>query len=438
MKRIIFLLVLLTSFFVFACGGGSSSGGLQAPAYNMSGTWSVTETSGTNTCYDPVGVVDTYTITAAQAQGSNSISMTNISTAETVTVTMSGTSITYSGQGPSTGCTNLSESWKFTADLASSISGTVNWTCQYTGGSCTGTDTVIATKAAPTISGFNPTSGPVGTTVTITGTNFSATAANNTVKFNGTTATVTNSTATSITTSVPNGATTGTISVMVSGQTATSLATFTVTGGGGGSAPTISGFNPTSGPVGTTVTITGTNFSATAANNTVKFNGTTATVTNSTTTSITTSVPNGATTGPITVTVGGLTGTSAAFMVTGGGGTAEVEPNDSSTNAQVISVNQTINGTTSGNYQAGTDDPDWYKITPSTGYYTIKVTFPSTCDLGLFLYNSTVTTLLSYSDAVANGGSETITYTLVNGQTYYILVDAWSCTTTSAYTLIVQ
>jgi hypothetical protein len=77
-------------------------------------------------------------------------------------------------------------------------------------------------------------------------------------------------------------------------------------------APTIVGFNPNVGIAGTSVTITGTNFSATPAANTVKFNGTTAVVTASTITSITATVPAGATTGTITVTQGGLTGTSAS------------------------------------------------------------------------------------------------------------------------------
>jgi gliding motility-associated-like protein len=80
----------------------------------------------------------------------------------------------------------------------------------------------------PTITNFTPPSGPSGTTVTITGTNFSATSANNTVMFNGTTAVVTASTATSITCTVPSGATTGKITVTVSGNTATSASDFTV------------------------------------------------------------------------------------------------------------------------------------------------------------------------------------------------------------------
>lgn len=64
----------------------------------------------------------------------------------------------------------------------------------------------------------------------------------------------------------------------------------------------IIGFTPSRGPVGTAVTIYGTGFSATASQNAVTFNGTAATVTSSTTTSIVTSVPSGATTGAISVT----------------------------------------------------------------------------------------------------------------------------------------
>jgi gliding motility-associated-like protein len=172
----------------------------------------------------------------------------------------------------------------------------------------------IAGIPPPTITSFTPTSGPVGTTVTITGTNFDITPSNNIIRFNGTTAVVTASTATSITTTVPAGATTGTITVMVAGNSAISATDFTVTVP---ALPTITSFTPASGPVGTTVTITGTNFSTTPVNNTVQFNGTTAVVTASTATSITTTVPPGATTGKISVTVDGNTAISATdFTVT--------------------------------------------------------------------------------------------------------------------------
>jgi CHRD domain/IPT/TIG domain len=82
--------------------------------------------------------------------------------------------------------------------------------------------------APPTITSFTPDNGVKGATVTITGTNFSATPANNIVMFNGIPSVATASTATSITTTVPAIATTGTISVTVGGQIATSSATFRV------------------------------------------------------------------------------------------------------------------------------------------------------------------------------------------------------------------
>ncbi|MFV5703336.1 choice-of-anchor tandem repeat GloVer-containing protein [Flavobacterium sp. XS2P12] len=65
--------------------------------------------------------------------------------------------------------------------------------------------------------------------------------------------------------------------------------------------PTITSFSPTSGTVGTTVTITGTNFNSTTSNNVVFFGATRATVTAATTTSLTVTVPSGATYAPITV-----------------------------------------------------------------------------------------------------------------------------------------
>jgi YD repeat-containing protein len=77
------------------------------------------------------------------------------------------------------------------------------------------------------ISEVSPTSGRVGTAVTIYGIGFSATPSQDTVTFNGTAATVTSATTSTISTTVPTGATTGAISVTSPSGSATGP-TFTV------------------------------------------------------------------------------------------------------------------------------------------------------------------------------------------------------------------
>jgi RHS repeat-associated protein len=74
-------------------------------------------------------------------------------------------------------------------------------------------------SGTPSITSLSPTTGVVGTSVTITGTNFGSTQGTSTVKFNGTTATPTSWSATSIVVPVPSGATSGNVSVTVGGST---------------------------------------------------------------------------------------------------------------------------------------------------------------------------------------------------------------------------
>jgi hypothetical protein len=90
-----------------------------------------------------------------------------------------------------------------------------------------------APPPAPSITGFSPPSGPVGTTVTITGSGFTGT---NDVQFNGTSVGTGNfavNSDTQITATVPAGATPGPISVITPGGMATSSDSFTVTASGG-------------------------------------------------------------------------------------------------------------------------------------------------------------------------------------------------------------
>lgn len=82
----------------------------------------------------------------------------------------------------------------------------------------------------PTISSFTPLGGPVGTAVTIYGTNFTSTTG---VKFNGISASYIVQSSSQISTTVPTGATTGRISVTTTYGTATSALTFDVTSSGG-------------------------------------------------------------------------------------------------------------------------------------------------------------------------------------------------------------
>jgi hypothetical protein len=86
----------------------------------------------------------------------------------------------------------------------------------------------------------------------------------------------------------------------------------------------ITSFSPSSAPVGTDVTITGTKFSANAADNIVKFNGVQATVKSATSTQIVATVPVGAASGKITVTVGGATSTSVSDFTLGARTVVEV------------------------------------------------------------------------------------------------------------------
>jgi YD repeat-containing protein len=158
---------------------------------------------------------------------------------------------------------------------------------------------------------FTPGSGPIGATVTISGTGFSPTANENTVTFNGVAATITSATPTQLVTSVPPGATTGLVGVTSSNGSATSNTNFTVTDGSGG-APTISSFTPNLGAAGDSVTVTGTNFELTPTDNKLKFSGGSAGVSSSTATSIVGAVPQYTGSGRISVTTPTGTATSAA------------------------------------------------------------------------------------------------------------------------------
>jgi uncharacterized repeat protein (TIGR03803 family) len=184
-----------------------------------------------------------------------------------------------------------------------------------TGGK-TGTVTVVRSsgnlnsvqqfKVTPTISSISPTSGPIGTVVTITGTGLIQTTKVTIGGVKATTFTVNSDSSVSAT--VPSACKTGKITVTTSGGSITSSSAFNVT-------PTITSFSPSTGKVGTVVTITSTGLTQTTK---VTFGGVAATTfTVKSDTQVTTTVPTGAITGKIVITTTRGTATSSGtFTVT--------------------------------------------------------------------------------------------------------------------------
>ncbi|MCL4448967.1 MAG: IPT/TIG domain-containing protein, partial [Actinobacteria bacterium] len=216
-----------------------------------------------------------YDYTTATSPTLSSISPTSGPAAGGTTVTLTGTNFVTTSGGTTV---------DFGTNAATSVTCSTTSSCTAVSPSGTGTVSVTVTTSggtsgaqsytyipAPTLTGISPTSGPVtgGTTVTLTGTNFSTASSGTTVDFgSGNAATsVTCSTTSSCTAVSPSG--TGTVSVTVttaggtsSGQSYTYIP-----------APTLSSITPTSGPQagGTSFSITGTNFSTASGGTTVDF-----------------------------------------------------------------------------------------------------------------------------------------------------------------------
>jgi 6-phosphogluconolactonase len=118
-----------------------------------------------------------------------------------------------------------------------------------------------------------------------------------------------------------------------------------------GSSTAVAIFNvlPQRGTAGTTVTIQGQGFDPTPANDTVKFNSTLAAVTSATVSQLVTTVPVGAKTGPVSVTVGGVTAQGDVFTVLPRLVSLAVTPANPS-----ISAGRTVQITATGTFDDGT------------------------------------------------------------------------------------
>jgi hypothetical protein len=215
--------------------------------------------------------------------------------------------------------------------------------------SVAGNGPTITVNAAPTVTASTANIGTNATSITISGSGFSATPANDSVTFNlGAVGTVTAATANSLTVSLTTDPTsTGNLTAVV-----------TVSGTSSGSAvqvatvvtpPTTTSSTANILDTATTLTIAGTNFDTTAAHDSVTFsNGVTGTVTSATATSLT---------------VGSLTGLSAVATGTPLNASVTVDGVSSGTAVQVATVApQTISYATVGSAYTQT-----FSTLPSTG-----------------------------------------------------------------------
>ena len=116
---------------------------------------------------------------------------------------------------------------------AAATSGPITVTSPAGTATAPGVFTVAATPPAnPSITGFSPTSGGSGDSVTISGSNFAASPSAETVTIGGVRATIASTTTTSIRVTVPAGAVTGPIGVSTTGGSAASSSNFNVLPGG--------------------------------------------------------------------------------------------------------------------------------------------------------------------------------------------------------------
>ena len=310
-----------TSVTIAGTGFGSTQGANTVNFNGVSGvptSWSATQIK----VPVPTGATTGSVVVAAGGTVSNGVNFTVPGTGPSVTRLSPssgpvGTSVTIAGtnfdamQGASTvtfnGIAATATSWSPTSIVATVPAGVTSGSVVVTvsGTASSGLNFTVA----PSITSLSPTSGAVGTPVTIAGTNFGATEGASTVTFNGLAAIPTSWGASSITVPVPAGAATGNVVVTVSGV-ASSGVSFTVL-----PTPSIASLSPTSGAVGTSVTITGANFGATQGTSTVTFNGSLATPTSWSATNIAVTVPSGATTGNVVVTVSGVGSNGVNFNV---------------------------------------------------------------------------------------------------------------------------
>jgi len=172
--------------------------------------------------------------------------------------------------------------------------------------------------------------------------------------------------------------------------------------------PKIVNLSPSSGPVGTAVTITGTNFGTTG---TVTFNRTAATPTSWSANRIVAPVPEGATTGNVVVTVGGVGSNGVSFTVTSSTNvvtTPTFNPGSGTYgSAQTVTISSTTIGAT---------------ICYTTDGSNPAATTPGLCSAGTSLVNGGTVTINASVTLKAIGTESGLTNSAVSSASYTISV----------------
>jgi IPT/TIG domain-containing protein len=172
-----------------------------------------------------------------------------------------GTQVTINGsnfgatQGSSalnfTGATPTIVSWSDTAIIATVPSGARSGAVYTTVGGINSNTSINFTVPAPTITAISPSSGVVGTQVTVTGSGFLSTQGSSSIGFTGGNGTVVSWSDTQIVANVPAGARTGPIRVTLASSIASNAdKVFTLPN------PIITSLSPSSGPMDTLIQIT--------------------------------------------------------------------------------------------------------------------------------------------------------------------------------------
>ncbi len=176
----------------------------------------VTTTNGSNVT---TGTANDFTYTTGPTV--TSITPNTGPAAGATIVTITGTNFTASGLivrfGTVTATANFISSTTIVAVAPAQSAGVVDVTVQTPGGTSPNTsadDFTYTGVSVPAVTSISPTSGPIGTTVVITGTGFTGATS---VTFGGVAATFTVNSPTQITATVPNGAPSGSIDVRVTG-----------------------------------------------------------------------------------------------------------------------------------------------------------------------------------------------------------------------------